>query len=56
MLAHQRPGWTYESSDDFLEAPAFEAWARGTAASSGKRLLGGREAGRYLVVSHLGSG
>jgi eukaryotic-like serine/threonine-protein kinase len=45
----------HESSADFLEAPAFESWARDVAASA-QRSLAGREVGRYLVVAHLGSG
>jgi Tol biopolymer transport system component len=47
---------SHESPAGFLEAPAFEAWARDVAASSGTRPLTGREVGRYLVLSHLGSG
>jgi hypothetical protein len=44
----------YESSAGFLEAPALEAWARDAAMS--KASLVGRQVGRYLVLSHLGSG
>jgi len=46
----------YESSVDFLEAPAFEAWARDLATTIGKPSLAGRAVGKYLVLSHLGSG
>jgi Tol biopolymer transport system component len=44
----------YESSGGFLEASALEAWAQDVALS--KPSLVGRQVGRYLVLSHLGSG
>jgi serine/threonine-protein kinase len=44
----------YECSAGFLEAPALEAWAQDAATS--KPTLVGRQVGRYLVLSHLGSG
>ncbi len=47
---------SYDTSTNFLEAPALEAWARDVAASPENRSLVGREAGRYVILSHLGSG
>jgi Tol biopolymer transport system component len=47
---------SYESLAEFLEAPAFETWARDVASEDSNTSLEGREVGRYLVLQHLGSG
>jgi Tol biopolymer transport system component len=46
----------YETAGDFLERPAFEAWARDVAGSKGESSLAGRMVGRYSILSRLGSG
>jgi|HubBroStandDraft_4_1064222.scaffolds.fasta_scaffold02796_2 serine/threonine protein kinase len=47
---------SHQTSSGFLETHALDDWARDVAASSSKRSLAGCEVGRYLVLSHLGSG
>jgi hypothetical protein len=47
---------SYETATDFLEKPAFEAWARDVAEANCGQSLEGRQVGRYQVLSHLGSG
>jgi eukaryotic-like serine/threonine-protein kinase len=46
----------YETSQDFLDEPAFEAWARDVAAIAAEPSLAGRRVGRYLITSRLGAG
>jgi serine/threonine protein kinase/Tol biopolymer transport system component len=46
----------YDSAGEFLEKPAFEAWARDMAEASGVASLAGRQMGRYLLKSRLGAG
>jgi serine/threonine protein kinase len=46
----------YDTAGKFLEEPAFEAWARELAETSGEATLAGRQMGRYLVKSRLGAG
>ncbi|HEY1895164.1 MAG TPA: protein kinase [Terracidiphilus sp.] len=46
----------HETAEDFLEKPAFEAWARDVAEANSTRTLEGRQVGRYRVLSHLGAG
>lgn len=47
---------SYQTSAGSMEAPAFETAARDVAVSGAKRSLAGREVGRYLILSHHGSG
>ncbi len=46
----------HDTAADFLERPAFEAWARDVAEANSMRSIAGRQVGRYRVLSHLGSG
>jgi serine/threonine protein kinase len=47
---------SHDTAADFLERPAFEAWARDVAEANSMRSLAGRQVGRYRIESHLGSG
>ena len=47
---------SHETARDFLEKPAFEAWAHDVAEANSGQSLAGRQVGRYQVLSHLGSG
>jgi eukaryotic-like serine/threonine-protein kinase len=46
----------YDTSGEFLQEPAFEAWARDLAEAGSEASLAGRQLGRYLVKSRLGAG
>jgi serine/threonine protein kinase len=46
----------YETAGDFLEKPAFEAWARDVAKESEIPSLAGRMVDRYSIISRLGAG
>ncbi len=46
----------HESAVDFLEKPALDSWARDVAQAASMKSLIGRQVGRYLISSHLGSG
>ena len=46
----------YDSTEEFLEKPALEAWARDVAETSPETSLAARQVGRYLVKSRLGAG
>ena len=46
----------YDSAGDFLEEPAFKAWARDIAEATPEASLAGKQLGRYLVKSRLGAG
>jgi serine/threonine protein kinase len=46
----------YEASNDFLERPALETWARDAATESAVQSLAGRDLGRFLVLKKLGAG
>jgi serine/threonine protein kinase len=46
----------YDTSGEFLEEPAFGAWARDLAEAGAEASLAGRQLGRYLVKSRLGAG
>ena len=46
----------YATAGDFLDEPAFEAWARDMAAESAHPSLAGCRVGRYVIASRLGAG
>ena len=46
----------YEASDEFLERPALESWARDAAQEIAVQSLAGRDLGRFLVLKKLGAG
>jgi hypothetical protein len=46
----------YGTAGEFLEVPAYEAWARDMAEAGVDSSLAGRQLGRYLIKSRLGAG
>ena len=46
----------YETASDFLERPAFEAWARDLAQATSRPTPAGCTVDRYVVTSQLGAG
>ncbi len=46
----------YDAPDEFLEKPAFEAWACDVADTNSETSLAGRQVGRYIVKARLGAG